>query len=756
MQWVDVFYGPVPALIVSGTLLALAAALSWQGTGRRIVLAICLLLLTRYMVWRGLYTLNADDGLSLAISLGLYLAEVYGFVQFLFFAYQAWDPTDRTPPPITTHPSVDIMVPVVGEPIHILRRTLIGCMAQQYPSDRLRVYVLDDGPREEVRGLAEELGVVYLSRQDREHAKAGNLNHALAHSSGELVVVFDVDHVPARNFLERTVGFFADERVAIVQTAQHFYNQDIYQRALAPRRRLHNEQALFFRTLQSGRDRHNSAFFAGSSGVLRRTALEEIGGFRTETITEDLHTSLLLHAKGYQSCYLNEALASGLMPETFEGHLKQRKRWATGAAQVLVRDNPLFKRGLTWPQRLDYLGSIHYFFLGLPRIVYLIAPLSWLLLSVPALKADPLALIHFFFSTYLASNLGIRMVSRNTRNAFWSDVHESATCFALAGAACKGLLTRSWQRFEVTPKGQRSERSGVTSAAAIGWHAAAFALLILGICYGLVQWSSAAPPPGLSISLGWAGFNVLLLTAVIFAARERPQVRGLMRLARDYPCYVLTGSGEVEAVTLDLDEAGIAVRIARPVHALQKDVRVALPIEEDELLTLKGTIVRQEPEDGGQATLGIRFVELDRRTSEALIRKAFSSSEVFRDEAIAGADMWGSFWSLLTASVRLRDRLRPSRRRMLRMELQKPCSLRVDGSLLSGSTRESSFAGLSAVFPGSHELHAQACALSIEDVELIVSPVASVRRRGETLMRFRVESITRGERQWHAWHQPSA
>ncbi len=159
MQWIDSFYSPFPSLVVSVSLLAVVCFLTWRGIGRKFVLATCVVLFTRYMLWRVLYTLNLDDGLSIGISLAVFLAEVYGYSQLLLFSYQAWSPTERQSPPIEIFPSVDIMVTVVDEPLYILKRTLIGCLAQDYPKELLKIYVLDDGQRQEVSSLATELGV---------------------------------------------------------------------------------------------------------------------------------------------------------------------------------------------------------------------------------------------------------------------------------------------------------------------------------------------------------------------------------------------------------------------------------------------------------------------------------------------------------------------------------------------------------------------------------------------------------------------
>ena len=756
MQWIDSFYSPFPSLVLSLILLGAVCFVTWRGTGRKIAMAICVILATRYMLWRALYTLNLDDGLTIGISLTLYLAEVYGFIQLTLFTFQAWSPTDRRSPQIETYPTVDIMVMVVDEPLYILKRTLIGCLNLDYPMDRLEIYVLDDGHRSEVSALATVLGVSYRTRTDRVHAKAGNLNEAMKTTSGEVIVVFDVDHVPVPDFLTKTVGFFADEDVAIVQTAQDFYNQDIFQKSVAPGRNLYNEQALFFRTLQAGRDHHNSAFFAGSSGLLRRKALDEIGGFQTSTITEDLHTSLILHAAGYKSVYLNETLASGLMPENFEGYTQQRARWATGTAQVLVRDNPLFKSGLSWAQRVDYYGSINYFFLGLPRIIYLIAPLSWLMFSIPAIRSNASELLNFFFSSYAASVLAIKMISRNTRNAFWSDIHETVVCFAVARASTLGLFSgRSDREFEITPKGDRSEKQSFASSTSVGLHIALFGLLIFGISNGLRQWFGPNPAPGLAVSLWWASFNVVLLMAAIISAREQRQVRNFIRRNTDLACMILDGSKKTKARILDISESGVALWIPAARYALQKRIHIAFGAEEDEPLTLKGFIVRQELEPSGGATLGVQFEDLDEPTSQALIYRLFSSPELSSKKADSKTGVMDSLGSIFSVLAKFGERLRPSRRRTPRLPFANDCRLEYNGEDLRGRTWDISFAGVTAVFPGRHQVHSKPCVLWIENVKLMVFPIESIERDNETLVRFRIDAITKGEPTWQSWHQSS-
>ncbi len=208
----DSFFSTPIAFGISGLVLAMIGLLLTRPRQQRWVLALSLFLYLRYLVWRLLYTIPTDDLASLTVGGTVYLAELYGLCQFAFFTYQSWSPLERQPVPLATYPlvpTVDMMVTVVDEPVEILSQTLVGCLSQDYPKDRFRVYVLEDGHRPAVKTLAKSLGCGYLRRPDRpRHAKAGNLNHALRLTDGDLIAVFDVDHVPTRDFLKDTVGRF--------------------------------------------------------------------------------------------------------------------------------------------------------------------------------------------------------------------------------------------------------------------------------------------------------------------------------------------------------------------------------------------------------------------------------------------------------------------------------------------------------------------------------------------------------------------
>ncbi|MBN2721152.1 MAG: glycosyltransferase, partial [Proteobacteria bacterium] len=325
---------------------------------RKILVILFLGIAVWYLAWR-LGTFNRE---AILFSLTLYCAELYGFGTTLMHLFMVWRLTVREPGEPPEGASVDVFIPTFNEPASLLRKTLLAARHLDYPH---RTWLLDDGNRPEMRDLARELNCVYLAREDNVHAKAGNLNHALAQSTADFIAVFDADHAPKRNFLNRTLGYFRDSGVAFVQTPQDFYNLDSFQHRIKNRTAIAwHEQSVFFRVIQRGKDYQNASFFCGSCAVLRRSSLDSIGGFATGTVTEDLHTSVKLHKKGFRSVFHAEPLAFGLAPCGGAPFLGQRIRWRQGDMQMWRREGVFFHPGLTWAQRVNYLASSLTYFDG--------------------------------------------------------------------------------------------------------------------------------------------------------------------------------------------------------------------------------------------------------------------------------------------------------------------------------------------------------------------------------------------------------
>lgn len=431
------------------------------------VLVVCILLgLTiRYILWRSLSTLNVADPLNGFFSLGLYFLEMLLLINAtlqLFLMLRVKN-RQREADFLTLqvldgsfHPSVDILIPTYDEPEFIVRRTIIGCQAIDYTNKK--IYLLDDTRRPEMKQMALELNCEYMTRPDNRHAKAGNLNHSLPQTSGELIVIFDADFVPTRNFLIRTVGFFQDQKVGLVQTPQSFYNIDPIARNLGLENILAPEEEVFYRQIQPIRDAANSVVCSGTSFVVRRSALEAVGGFVTDSVSEDYFTGIRISAMGYRLVYLDEKLSAGLAAENITAHALQRLRWGRGTLQAFfIRANPLTIPGLQPIQRLGHLEGLLHWFTSISRGGFLIVPLAYSFLGVIPLKASPTELLYFFLPYYLVQLTVFSWLNQRSRSALLSDIYTLVLTLPLAMTVIQVMLNPFSKGFNVTPKGTRSE-----------------------------------------------------------------------------------------------------------------------------------------------------------------------------------------------------------------------------------------------------------------------------------------------------------
>ncbi|HMV65649.1 MAG TPA: UDP-forming cellulose synthase catalytic subunit [Myxococcota bacterium] len=505
----------------------------------------------RYIIWRGLETLNLDHGLANAIvSLLLYGAEMYtvfvligGYFQTTLFLERRAIPLPRDPEKL---PSVDVFIPTYNESVEIVRRTAVACVAMDYP--KKKVYILDDGRRPAMKALADEVGCGYLTRPDNKHAKSGNINHAMTQTDGELVAFFDADHSPVRSFLQLSVGFFLEnDNLALTQTPHHFYNPDPFERNLYTFGKVPPEQNLFYDLVQVSNDFWNSAFFCGSCALIRRAALEDVGGMAVETVTEDAHTALKMQSRGWDTAYLNIPQAAGLATESFAGYVGQRIRWARGMAQILRIDPPLLKRGLAWFQRVNYTFAASHFFFGLPRAVFLLAPITYLVFGLNPLAEDVRVVLIYAVPHLLLAYINASAANARHRHTFWPEVYETAMAPYAALVTSVALLAPKKGTFNVTAKGELTDRTS------FNWRVTWMILAMLVPCViGLPAfvWRYVQFPlerPTLWVALVWDIYNITLLLAAAAAAIERPQRRVAHRIRTSLPLIAIEQAALAEA-----------------------------------------------------------------------------------------------------------------------------------------------------------------------------------------------------------------
>jgi cellulose synthase (UDP-forming) len=420
---------------------------------RSLIRAIAILALGATALYLGWRIVATVDLAAWWVSIPLILIEIHVALGLGLLAFSVWD-VDRGPrvePVLETTDRLAILIPTVDESLDVLTPTIAAALAVSLDHE---TWVLDDGGRPEVHQLATQLGARYLSRPDQVDGKAGNLAHALGVVEADLIAALDADHVASPDFLARTVGYFADPRIAVVQTPEDFYNLDSFGHPLRDGRGVH-DRTFEQRTLQPGRNRWGAAVWSGTGAVLRVAALRDIGGIATGTVAEALHTSVRLHRAGWQTIFHNEVLARGLAVSDAASDLVQRRRHAAGAMQVLRRENPLFGSGLRLTQRLSYATSFLGWFDAWRWLAFVLLPIVVLLTDTAPLRADATTFAVLFGTTFLVQQLARMALSRGYHVPLLAVLLQLVRMTADLEAT-RFLLGRGTGRmaFPVTPKGR--------------------------------------------------------------------------------------------------------------------------------------------------------------------------------------------------------------------------------------------------------------------------------------------------------------
>lgn len=342
--------------------------------------------LVMYLAWRVAYTIPSG-GWDETAAWTLVAFEALPLLGLGYRLVTLWDLDCRAPLPVIEPPAgmrVAVLIPTYNEPAEIIAPTIAAACALQPAHE---TWVLDDGDRDWVRDMCSHYGARYVRRPVHDHAKAGNLNHALELIAREaeqgpdvdLIAVLDCDYVPLPTFLTATLGWFEDPEIAVVQGPQTFYNAGAFDDDGVT-----GEQGVFFHVLMKARNRDGAGpFWCGSTALLRTRALREIGGIATDTIVEDMHTTLGLIKAGWKTVYHHQTLAVGLAPQTPEQYLLQRRRWGLGSMQVLAKERLwAAKRWMSWRNYFEYLGGTLWWLEGVVVVAIFLLPAA-ILLSGP-------------------------------------------------------------------------------------------------------------------------------------------------------------------------------------------------------------------------------------------------------------------------------------------------------------------------------------------------------------------------------------
>ncbi len=431
-----------------------------NNTTKKIIYYIMFISTLIYISWRLIFTLPIEFGiLSLTLGILFICIEIWDTIDFFIHFINillAKNTNIKTPKDIknTKYPNIDILIATYNEDISLLEKTINGCLNLNYPDKKkLHIYICDDGNRKAVKNLAEEMNINYISRTNRNNAKAGNYNNALSKIKSKYIVTLDADMIPMEDFLTSTIKyFFNNEKVGFVQTPQSFYNPDIYQSRLNLSQTIPFEQHFFYHDLQLTKNNINSAIYCGTNTIFFRKALDDVNGFAIGTISEDIATGMLIENKGYKCIALDDVKASGYSVDDLSGFLKQRSRWARGCIQILKKYKIFSCKGLNIKQKLEYLSCISYWFFGVKRLTYLIIPILFSVFNIVVIDCNIITFLIIWLPMYILKRFVLDLLYNNKRSSTWSKIYETILAPVLAFEVLVELIGFKKITFDVSPK----------------------------------------------------------------------------------------------------------------------------------------------------------------------------------------------------------------------------------------------------------------------------------------------------------------
>lgn len=548
---------------------------------KRRLLFILVIVTLVYFIWRVFFTISTKFGmLSLVFGIILLIIELAGFIESLVHYYSLSGGNSPETPIVkdkNNYPHVDIFIPIVNEPLDLLYKTLNGCLNMDYPDKtKVHIYVCDDGNRDDVKKLTEEFKVGYITREDREGAKAGNLNNAMKKTSSPYIVTLDCDMIPMHDFLMVSIPFFIKseieaneknkykEKIGFIQLPQSFYNADIFQYNLFSENKIPNEQEYFYKEVEIGKNNSNSVIYGGSNTILSREALNEIGGFVTDVITEDIATGMLIQSKGYKCLALGTVHASGLSTNDLDGILKQRSRWARGCIQTFQKYNPLFLKGLDFKQKLNYFASIIYWYSGISRFIYIISPIMFSVFGLRLVDTNIIEVILFWLPMYIINLLALSKLSGKTRSKKWTNIYETIMLPRLVPVVILESIGIRQKRFVVTRKDGNIVNSNKDILSLFIPHIIMIILTIIGLmkCITLLSTNAAT-----ALFVGyWLIINLYNLIMALMFILGRKRYRTLERFSIKTKVKLYLNDDIIDCYTYDISEIGISLILEFPYY----------------------------------------------------------------------------------------------------------------------------------------------------------------------------------------------
>jgi cellulose synthase (UDP-forming) len=572
-----------------------------------------------YLLWRLTGTIALEWWW---VAIPLFVVEVHNAFGLVLYTVALWSVDAERLPEEGRLPRsrIAVLIPTYNEPPDVLLPTIAAAVALEPAHE---TWVLDDGRRDEIRELAETLGARYLTRPSNEHAKAGNLNHALEHIDADIIGVLDADHVPTARFLTALLPYFQDDALAFVQSPQDFYNLESFEHQRRWNGQVFNEEAVFYRVIAPAKNRWHAPFWCGTCALVRVEALRSVGGVSTDSVTEDIHTTIRMYRKGWTGAYHNEVVARGLAPDDATAYLIQRNRWALGAMQVLRRENPLFAPGLTMGQRLAFMTTLFGWFDSWRTFAYITIPLAVVATGAVPIDAPGEIFGPFFLATLGIQFVALRLLARGYYPPILSVLFEILRMPAVLPATLALIWPERAATFKVTPKGRSAaggQRTPVPRLLSVLAAASSLGLVwFTATLLGLSPISYSTPWAAIGAAVFMA-LNLALLLAAIGRIRSS-RFAGNRRAGTRLPVHVPVRLAGLRGDLLDLSVSGARIRVPGRVEAGAGELWLTLELPSGPI-EVQVEVRRSEVRDGA-AVLGLAFAAGQEKAVGALAVAVF-------------------------------------------------------------------------------------------------------------------------------------
>ena len=535
-----------------------------------------------YLIWRVLYTIPImGRPLSMLTSFTLFVFELFGMIeQFVHFRNMAHVRDYPAPVvPLELYPDIDIFISTYNEEEELLYKTIKACLNLEYPDlNKVHIYVCDDGHRASMKKFAASFGprIHYFDRDTHEGKKAGNLNAAVARTSSPYIVTLDADMIVQSSFLMEIAPYLVDAELknrklpeggkiplGFIQTPQSFYDLDLFQFNLFSEASIPNEQDYFYRSIQVAKTKSNSVIYGGSNTFLSRKAINDIGGFYTESITEDFATGCNIQKKGYVCLGTGKPLASGLSPNTINSLVKQRVRWARGCIDTGRKLKIMKSRELSFEQKMNYWASVFYWYAPLKRLIYILSPIMFATFGFEVVRGTIGQVIAFWLPMYVCTAICQRLMTSNMRSNKWTAIYETALFPFLLIPVILESFGQSLQEFKVTVKTRQGNERGKNLLYMMP-SLVMIALSVIGAlrCLWIIMKTNSF---GVAVVLFWIIYNMYVMMMSLFFTDGREAFRSTERVTVKLPCKLHIGGQTYDGVTRDISEGGMSLTLKDPV-----------------------------------------------------------------------------------------------------------------------------------------------------------------------------------------------